>query len=194
MKIKLLIFTLLLLGSKIQTTVLAGNIMFTSENIKIRLDGNLAVVEGDYTFYNPNPEMKLANTLVYPFPVTPELPFPDSIGVFTEYNQPLNFVESTKSILFRIQVNPAQTKKVTVKYWQPVPHNKFEYILTTTQKWGMPLKRATFTIDLNKELLMQNISYDSPEKVMNESYTTYVIDRENFCPDRNLIIEWEETD
>ncbi len=190
----------------------AQPLQFARERIEVEVLGEECILTGTYYFCTSGPTTKQplsakepdsANSpfniiLYYPFVVTPELPFPDSIQVTDlRSGQVVQFIESDRGIYFPVSVPPQDTAIYRVRYRQKTPSAKMEYILTSTQKWNRPLKSADFIIRIPQEYQLASLSpsFDSfapgatGEK--NARWKTYFIHRENFMPQSNLTIQWE---
>ncbi|UCH11461.1 MAG: DUF4424 family protein [Fidelibacterota bacterium] len=184
----LLIFGGLLAALHAQTTGLE----FNSERIAITVQEHACRVTGEYHFRNHSPQPVTGFPLFYPFPVSPELPFPDSILIVngrTGAAAPYSRIGS--GILFHIAVSPMGHSTYTVHYRQPAPARRFEYILETTQKWQQPLASAEFEITVPNTMTLTGLSLDVDRLQESDSAHTYHITRQNFMPDANLIIQWE---
>jgi hypothetical protein len=182
-----IIFVTLLATLHAQTTGLE----FNSESIAIALQEHACQVTGVYHFQNNSTRPVTDFPLFYPFPVTPELPFPDSIQVVSgRTGAAVPFSRIGSGIVFHIDVSPMGRSTYTVHYRQPAPARRFEYILETTQQWKQPLARAEFKITLPKTWTVTDLSLDYDRTQEGDSAITYTITRQEFMPDANLIIQW----
>ncbi|MFC2088061.1 hypothetical protein ACFLSX_00535 [Calditrichota bacterium] len=117
--------------------------------------------------------------------------YPDSIKVVDILNnKEISFIDSKKGIYFPIEIAPRKTELYKVFYSQKTAKNAFEYILTTTQRWGKSLEKAEFIIKLPSKFDLKFLSYEYNEKKEVNNYVVYKILKENFMPQKNLIIEW----
>jgi hypothetical protein len=170
-------------------------IRFIQEEITIAVTDTVCTVHGDYHFWNPSSQPVDDFALVYPFPVSPEMLFPDSIIVTDRRTgQAVPYKHDDNSIAFRINVPSAEEVVYTVSYRQPVRARRFEYIMLTTRHWQHPLTLAEFEVHIPREWRLQYLSpdYDLLQETATER--VYTICREDFLPDTNLIIQWEPTD
>lgn len=190
----------------------AQPLQFARERIEVEVLGEACVLTGTYYFCETGPAARQplsverpdsANfpfniTLYYPFVVTPELPFPDSIQVTDlRSGRPVQFTQSARGVYFPVSVPPQDTAIYRVRYRQKTPSAKMEYILTSTQKWNRPLQSADFIIRIPQQYQLISLSpaFDraapgsTGEK--NAPGMIYFIHRENFMPQSNLTIQWE---
>jgi len=77
-----------------------------------------------------------------------------------------------------------------VNYIQELKINKFEYILTSTQNWGKPLSSASFNVFIDSDIGLKSISYKPDIREILKGKQVYRINKEDFFPIKNLIIEW----
>ncbi len=65
-----------------------------------------------------------------------------------------------------------------------------KYILTSTQNWIHPLEKAVYKILLPKEFYLKDISIKPYKKDSDSTYNIYIINKENFMPETDLIVVW----
>lgn len=190
----------------------AQPLQFARERIEVEVLGEECTLTGTYYFCKTGPPIRqpliveepdsasspFNITLYYPFVVTPELPFPDSIQVTDlRSGRPVQFIESDHGVYFPVSIPPRDTAIYRVRYRQKTPSAKMEYILTSTQKWNRPLQSADFIIRIPQQYQLISLSpaFDraapgsTGEK--NGPGMIYFIHRENFMPQSNLTIQWE---
>ena len=93
-------------------------------------------------------------------------------------------------VSFSIKVKPNSIIQLKVTYKQKILNNYFEYILTTTSAWKKSLESSTFNIILPHSYLNPVISYNIDSIAAGKEFTRYSFTKENFLPDKNLIIKW----
>ena len=169
-----------------------AGLKFHRERIIIEVEEHACQLTGQYHFRNHSPQPVTGIPLFYPFTVSPELPFPDSIQVVngrTGAAAPYSRLGS--GILFHVDVSPMGRSTYIVHYRQSTPTCRFEYILETTQKWRQPLASAEFEITLPNTLTLTGLSLNHDRLEESDTTITYIITRQDFMPDANLIVQWE---
>lgn len=170
----------------------AQALRFADEIITVRVSENRAIVTGQYLFQNPS-QQPLATRLYYPFPLTKDLLYPDSIAVDNMHSEaPLRFSEGPAGIYFPVRIPPEDSIWYQVVYAQHLTGNSFTYILTTTHAWNRPLRSADYIIKMPKKLHLTSISIPVDSTAHKPKYQEYHIHRDNFMPDTDLIIQWEK--
>lgn len=163
---------------------------FESEKITITILGDLCEVEGLYFFKN-NFSVPIKTKLYYPFALDSSMLYPDLIKVYEgKDNRNISFINTKGGMFFPIEIPPGQTQLYKVHFTQRTTNNCFEYILTTTRSWSKPLENAKFIIKLPLKFEIKFLSYEYNEKIFVYNYIVYIIDKENFMPQENLIVEW----
>ncbi len=183
---KLIILSSLNISFKI---ALAQTLQFSSEAIEITISDGYAVVNGDYTFNNIS-ENEINRTLFYPFPVSQSYPFPDSIFISDKNNKKIPFIKSSSGIYFSINIPSDSETAIKISYYQKLNSDEMKYILTSTQKWKHPLQKAEYKILLPKEFNLINLSLKPDKENSDLINNIYIINKQNFMPERDLIITW----
>jgi hypothetical protein len=131
-------------------------------------------------------------SIYYPFVIEENLPFPDSIVVKnTRANKIIRHYKTNEGVYFKIKVPPLGTEVYEVIYHQRTLAKKMKYIITTTKKWGEPLREADFLFHLPLKYNIESLSYEYDRKESDDAYTTYYINKNNFMPERDLILSWK---
>ena len=173
-------------------TIHAGavGLQFEKEKIRIKISEDEYRLVGDYYFNNSDAKV-IRQKIFYPIIKNLHLPFPHFFKVTNVLkNQTVSFTKAKNGISFWIEIPPFSKAVYRVEYQQKALNKKLEYILTTTSKWGKPLKSAEFliVISLNCELEHISIPFDSESE--DSKTKSYFIHKKNFNPQKNLIIEW----
>ncbi len=171
-----------------------NSLQFEKEKIRIKISEDEYRLVGDYYFNNSGAKV-IRQKIFYPIIINQDLPFPHFFKVTNVLkNQTVPFTKVKNGIYFWIELTAFSKAVYRVEYRQKALSKKLEYILTTTSKWGKPLKSAEFliTMPLNCELENISIPYDSETK--NLQTKSYLIHKKNFTPQKNLIIEWKGGD
>jgi hypothetical protein len=187
MKRYYLVSLLALLGNS--NVVLSQTFQFIRESIEIVIGNDYTTVTGVYEFRN-NSNQDITRSLFFPFPINDVLHYPDSIQVFDEKNNSILFKKSSKGIHFSISSPPNSEISIKVKYTQRFLSNEVRYILKSTQTWKQPLEKAEYKILLPLEFELQEISLTLDKQDLNSAYNIFYIHKENFMPDKDLIIKW----
>jgi len=169
--------------------ILSQPLQFAKEKIEVKIYNGYAVVTGDYTFTNKN-KNKLRSTLFYPFPVNQSHFYPDTISVYDQHNKTILFTKSSTGIYFRISVFPDSGTTISVKYSQRISSDTMKYILTSTQTWKHPLEKAEYIVSLPKQFDLKDISIKPYKKDSDSTDNIYIINKQNFMPETDLIIVW----
>jgi len=150
-------------------------------------------VDGFYYFCNID-DSKMNRTLFYPFPQANHYGKIDSVFVIDQQNtsKKVDFKMHEKGLSFKILIEPDASAIYRIGYRQKLKNYKAEYILTTTQLWGIPFEQVNYTLEFPKEYLLDSISY-MPDSLREESdkYIFYW-HKENFMPEKNFEITYKE--
>ena len=181
--------TFFLLIAPLYNITLSQPLQFAKEKIEVKINEGYSVVTGNYTFLNKN-KNELSSTLFYPFPVSLSLSYPDTISVYNQNNKAIPFTKSSAGIYFNIKMSADSEATVNVKYCQKISSDTMKYILTSTQNWVHPLEKAEYKIMLPKEFDLEDISIKPYKKDSDSTNNIYIINKENFMPETDLIIVW----
>ena len=165
---------------------------FMREKIEIKVKDSHCHLRGEYYFKNPS-NKPLARRLYYPFIINKDMPFPDSVSVVDSLNGDIiPFARSDSGVSFTINIPAKSIVIYVVNYYQQTPAKKMEYILTTTQTWGKPFVQAEYIVRLLPHLKL--IFCSLPLKLKNDNLKNpqFYVKKENYMPDKNLLIKWKE--
>jgi hypothetical protein len=168
-----------------------GNIAeFKREIVQINIAEGKAEVTGKYWVKAIKAPARLK--IFYPFPRDNYF-YPDEISVIYNDTQKLDMTvnRDSQGVCFELILPDTNTVPFTVSYSQRLKGNEFRYILSTTKSWGKPLEIAEFIINVPISLKRQSISYQPDNVEINERTLRYLIKREKFWPEQDLIITWE---
>ena len=173
--------------------VFSQNIQFYREDLNFKLEENRFFVDGLYYFRNltNNP---IHRTLFYPLTLDSVYGGVDSVFAINikDIIENTNLKIQNSGASITISIEPDSTAVYLIGYRQEIKHNKAEYILTTTQSWGKPFEQVKYTLDFSKDLKLDSLSY-MPDSLMEDShYYKFFWYKEDFMPDRNLIIEFHK--
>lgn len=165
-------------------------IRFSSEKLEFLIGDNSVALTGKYSFQNLH-DRPVAQPLIYPFVITEDLPFPDSVDVRLENGRPEHFSKGKEFISFIVEIPPKSESTIEVYYRQPVKKNRFEYILTTTRNWQKPLDSADFLIRVPEFYDLAELSFPYERIDTTAGFYIYRLHFEDFYPDKNLIFAWQ---
>lgn len=186
-----LIHILLIIFGFSQVSLLGQPISFIKERIEIIVDEGYCKLVGTYYYENKGLEETEMN-LFYPFVIDENLPFPDSIIVKnTLSSEIVRHYKTNYGVYFKIKVPPLSTEVYEVCYYQKTLANRMEYIITTTKKWGEPLREADFLFRLPLKYNIESLSYEYDKKESDDIYTTYYVNKINFMPEHDLVLSWK---
>ncbi|MEW6684707.1 MAG: hypothetical protein AB1393_00690 [Candidatus Edwardsbacteria bacterium] len=166
---------------------------FLRERIYIKVSEGELCVEGKYYFFNST-NQKIKVPIFYPFAIDESHLFPYEIKVYEKGfwgNKTVPIQKEERGISWILQIEEKKTKQIHVCYSQKIRKKEARYILITTKTWGKPLKEAQFIIEIPTKFKEISISYLPDRVVRKKRISFYYIRRDNFMPDRDLIIRWE---
>jgi len=184
-----ILFSVLLFSARI----FPQDLSFFYERIEMTVSDSNFTITGKYLFENKN-KREFRTSLYYPFVVSDSFSYPDSILVLSSSNIPSAYSKTKEGIIFPIKIHAEDTSGFTAFYRQKIFRNKAEYILTTTQNWKGPLKEAEYIINLPLNYNLNSISLKPDRINTGLQFKTYYINKKNFMPKNNLIVEWERSE
>ena len=158
-------------------------IRFKEEMISVTVEPPWLIVDGLYIFENQTDGPHQA-TMFYPVPVDDTHALPEAWEV-----QGARWRKAPKGILWRLELGPRQERSVTVTYRQRCATSEARYILTSTARWGAPLDKGAYEVRWPADLPGVGVSYDGERSIDGEQ-AVLRFTREDFLPDRDLLIHW----
>lgn len=172
--------------------LLSGNdISFHKEHLDIFIKDSSCVLEGKYYLKN-NTNQNISFPIYYPIAIDTNQFYPALISVFDHQQQSIKYKKNKNGVHFSVNIPADTTLFIIIKYKQPVLLNKFEYIVRSTRSWGEPLKFARIDIHVPVQYKLTGSSFSYNNVAKNEKELIYTIKRNNFFPDKNVIIEWQK--
>ncbi|MBN1425664.1 hypothetical protein JXA88_14000 [Candidatus Fermentibacteria bacterium] len=170
-----------------------GQLEFRSERIDITIHGDRCTIIGDYHLVSDGDSG--GRMLYYPFAIGPGLPYPDSVAVTDlATGLPISYAGNAEGIRFPARIAGSDSFDFRVTYVQRTPRSMLRYILTTTQRWGRPLRSADFLIHIPRSLELTHISI-APDSVEHAAaWRIHRIHRSQFMPVCDLDIVWKEVE
>jgi len=164
-------------------------ISFFEEHIDFELDSVYFSVNGIYSFHNPT-DKKVDQRIIFPFAV--ETDQIDSISIINLNDlSRIQFRYLKKSVVFNVNMLPQDTVDVNIFYKQKSVE-KNTYIITSTQSWKQPLKKAVYTLTTSLPMNEKEFSYPFLSKEIINGKTFYRWEKSNFMPDKEFEIITKE--
>lgn len=160
-------------------------ISFFEEYIDFELDSLYFSINGIYSFHNPM-ENGVNQRIIFPFAV--EADQIDSISIVNLNNlNPIQFQRLRKSVSFNITILPNDTLDINIFYKQEAAE-KNTYIITSTQSWEQPLKKAAYTLTTSLPVNEKEFTYPFLSKETINNKTLYRWEEADFMPNKEFEI------
>jgi hypothetical protein len=165
---------------------------FDAEEILIDVRGDAVEITGTYHF-RVEGGRAAAMPMLYPYPQdarlgaakTLRLEMKQSSGRWT----PLEFDElPPRGVRWRLPAVESDTMTVRTVYRQVMRTAYARYIVTTTQHWGQPLRRASFEIRLPPGARNPTFSY--PFRPKGPTVRVWTYEAENFLPRADVEVSY----
>jgi hypothetical protein len=170
----------------------AGRLEFDSEEIVIDVRGDVVEVTGTYHFRVVGGAVP-AQPMLYPYPEDPLLGEARTLRL--EWRQPdgrwapLAFEElPPRGVRWRLPECGADTLTVRTVYRQPMRSTYARYIVTTTQAWGQPLRKASFEVRLPPGAQDPQFSY--PFRPKGPSVQVWTYEATDFLPREDIVVRY----
>lgn len=173
------------------TSSIAQTVQFQGETIEITIHDHVACVKGEYYLKNNLKQFK-QQSLIYPFIIRDELPFPDSIRVFLLPDSviiPFKYIPG--AIAFSVLLDPKSTICFCVIYIQKTPRHLMEYLLTSTRRWKEPLEFATYIVKLPLQSKIEDFLPQYDQLIKENGEQIFIVRRKNYMPEDNLRLKWK---
>lgn len=158
-------------------------VAFAAEQIHLSIEPGRLSVDARYELANRT-EGTQSVTLLYPFPLDADHPYPDRIEV-----EGVSWRRVDAGLAWRLGLAPGETKVVNVRYSQECRRPAGRYIVTTTGRWGAPLGHASFEVRWPASLPDVRVSYPGVESAEGADRVLR-FEARNFRPDRDLAVAW----
>lgn len=170
----------------------AGRLEFDSEEIVIDVRGDAVEVTGTYHFRIVGGAVP-AQPVLYPYPEDPLLGEARTLRL--EYRRPdgrwapLAFEElPPRGVRWRLPASAADTLTVRTVYRQAMRSNYARYIVTTTQAWGQPLRKARFEIRLPPGA--KDPEFSHPFRPKGPSVRVWTYQATHFLPREDIVVRY----
>lgn len=166
-------------------------IEFVSEEIELVPTDSTCTVNGSYWFRNAGPNF-IENTLLYPFVINEQLPYPDTMVVTdVSSGRQVHFTKGKSGIYFGVTIHAFETVLYRVSYAQKTHARSMEYLLLTTAQWGKPLEQALYRVRIPQKYILTSSTILFPHMYEQNGEQVYEACEENFMPSTNFAIQWE---
>ncbi len=160
-------------------------ISFFEEHIDFSFEGNYFTINGLFSFSNENNQPQTQQII---FPFANETNSIDSIRIINLYSlSKLDYIKLKSSVLFKVTVPANDTVDLNIFYRQKKSSTN-KYILTSTQLWKQPLKKAVYSLTTEKNLKIKSFTYEPDSIRINADKTVYLWEKENFMPEKDFEI------
>ena len=169
-----------------------SDVIFESEKVAVEITQDdegkvLAAVTGDYFFYTSHGEQGLTG-IFFPFYEAEGLEYPHEISV----DGTQQFSKRGDGITFSLLVPGKDRVKKKVAYTQKVEGCAAGYITTSAKPWGIPLKKAEFSVTLPESLADKNpVVEPGFTKTVKEGKIVFTSSIEDFVPEKEISISWD---
>lgn len=160
---------------------------FPEETISIMVHPCNIEVRGLYSYKNPWP-FPITQGFGFPFPIDElhHTPLPIRLTL-AESGEPINIRKFLNDDTFTLYFKPFERIDVQLYYSQATQTPNARYILTTTNAWRRPLKKAHYFL---KTVGVKNIG--SNYEMKNAGTNVWNWERVNFMPKNDWLIKWEK--
>ena len=162
---------------------------FAAETVDIDIGDRQATITG--TYWVRTTGSGAAVGIVYPIITATDRPAPTHIEVDGDIKQVVNVTKSLSESRFSVTVPDRGIVRFQVKYVQPYKKNRVTYMVTSANRWPLPLTRARFTVRHKKSFTNVQISYPSEAITMKDDEVVHHIIRQPFSPDREMDITFD---
>jgi hypothetical protein len=166
-------------------------VRFDSEVIRVTVDPERITVNGLYRLYNPLP-FPVTQWFFYPTPLGGGLEPVDKLQVERLPGRPkavpelLSPVKKGSREYYRVKVPGRGILEVRAMYSQRHNGAYGRYVLTTTESWGRPLRRAQFELELDSVDLI-----DSNYELSGSKNGALTFQRSGFMPDEDWVFTFK---
>jgi hypothetical protein len=168
-------------------------VRFVRERVVVEVAEGQTRVVGTYVFRNTSDGPR-DEAMFYPFPIDREHLYPSRVEVEEQRGDslaPLGFTPRDMGVAWRLRFDAGEERVVRVEYSQRTLARRAVYIVTTTKSWRRPIERAEFEFRVPATLRGVRVSFE-PDRVASVGDTVlYIMAREQFMPDEDLVVTWE---
>jgi len=178
-----LIFSLMMVG---MVSLRCQPVRFVEESIDFRYEPGLFVVNGIYTF-TVSAQSSVGHVIRYPLPF--EHHDLDTIWVVDiNSGNTISFEEGKKGISFTLQPVQGDTLQLNIGYRQRIFSDTLRYILTTTSRWGKPLRHAVYRFECSEPGIIPSFNYSPDQVLSKDNRYKYIWIKNDFMPETDFIV------
>lgn len=168
-------------------------VRFVRERVVVEVAEDHTRVVGTYVFRNTSDGPR-DEPMFCPFPIDRGHLYPSQVEVEEQRGDslaPLGFASRDMGVAWRLWLDAGEERVVRVEYTQRTLARRAVYIVTTTKLWRRPIERAEFEVRVPAALRGVRLSFE-PDRVESAGDTVlYLMTREQFMPDEDLVVTWE---
>jgi hypothetical protein len=175
----------------------AQTLTFYREDMEFTIKNDTFYVNGLY-YYRNTDTVPVKQVLWYPYPDNPSM---GEVGRIEAWNFNVDtgkdLILSAEQTLAYIGLDvPAlDTAILQVRYAQKILGNQAEYIIITTKTWGRPMDIANYILRVpDDQYIIDSLSYKPDTCFYPEGVTVYVFIKENFMPEKNVIVYFKRVE
>ena len=175
----------------------AQTLTFYREDMEFTIKNDTFYVNGLY-YYRNTDTVPVKQVLWYPYPDNPSM---GEVGRIEAWNFNVDtgkdLILSAEQTLAYIGLDvPAlDTAILQVRYAQKILGNQAEYIIITTKTWGRPMDIANYILRVpDDQYIIDSLSYKPDTCFHPEGETVYVFIKENFMPEKNVIVYFKRVE
>ena len=170
--------------------IYSQNLEFYREDICFEIKDQYFYVDGVYYFCNVGKD-SVKSLLFYPFPEDSTYGKVDSICITSLTDSSNAMLDVSQSgAQFVVRIKPYGSNKFNISYRQKIVGGKAEYILLTTRQWGKQFEQINYKLTLPDNIKIRSLSYLSDSSYTIIRKVVYLWHKENFMPDKNMLIEF----
>jgi hypothetical protein len=170
----------------------SGRLEFDSEEIVIDVRGDVVEVTGTYHLRIAGGAVS-AQPMLYPYPADPLLGEARTLRLEWRRSDgrwaPLAFEElPPRGVRWRLPETGPESLTVRTVYRQAMRSTYARYIVTTTQAWGQPLRKASFEVRLPPGAKDPQFSY--PFRPKGPSVRVWAYEATDFLPREDIVVRY----
>lgn len=162
-------------------------VLFTDEQIDIKVYPDYVLMQGIYVYQNPFP-FPVVQGLSVPLPVDEDHPTPIQLSARQLFPKQASL--ATRYLWGRHRFNlffkANETVKILVAYRQQAPKRNAKYILTTTKPWKHPLRTGMYRL-FPQEVIITRSNY----ALESSNHDIFGFERNNFMPHDDWHFSWK---
>lgn len=166
-----------------------NGLSFDEEYLTFELSRNEFRVNGIYVFSASN---SIEHSILYPFPVDSSYGKATSVyvkDVGTGLFVPFTMDADSSGIRFRIKVSGS--KQLQIGYRQALKSCRAKYILTSTQKWGSPLKFVDYKLVADADIQITKFPMEPQRTLAQAGKRIFFWQQKEYMPASDFEIQFK---